>query len=113
MPKMRGDELPAEPARRESRLRKIREAKAALEAEAREKAEEEAADARRRLAEREEIREGAGSEVRRPSPARPGPRDGHSPPESPEELHRSRLPYHGGRSHQILRPGLQRPCRRG
>jgi transposase len=34
----RGDELPAELARRESRLKKIREAKAALEAEAREQA---------------------------------------------------------------------------
>ena len=36
----RGDELPEELAFRESRLRKIREAKAALEAEAREAAEE-------------------------------------------------------------------------
>jgi hypothetical protein len=35
---VRGDEVPAELARRESRLRKIREAKAALEAEAKEKA---------------------------------------------------------------------------
>jgi hypothetical protein len=34
----RGDELPAELARRESRLKKIREARAALEAEARERA---------------------------------------------------------------------------
>ena len=51
--KLRGDELPAELARRESRLRKIREAKAALEAEAREQAEDEAADVRRRSAERE------------------------------------------------------------
>ena len=34
----RGDELPAELARRESRLQKIQEAKAALEAEAREQA---------------------------------------------------------------------------
>jgi transposase len=37
-PDRRGDELPAELARRESRLKKIREAKAALEAEAREQA---------------------------------------------------------------------------
>src|SRR5204863_491725 len=37
-PDRRGDELPAELARRESRLQKIREAKAALEAEAREQA---------------------------------------------------------------------------
>ena len=40
----RGDELPAELARRETRLKKIREAKAALEAEAREKAIEEGRD---------------------------------------------------------------------
>jgi transposase len=37
-PDRRGDELPAELARRESRLQKIREARAALEAEAREQA---------------------------------------------------------------------------
>ncbi len=37
-PDRRGDELPAELARRESRLKKIQEAKAALEAEAREEA---------------------------------------------------------------------------
>ncbi len=40
----RGDELPEELARRQSRLRKIREAKAALEAEAREQARAEAAE---------------------------------------------------------------------
>jgi transposase/IS5 family transposase len=40
----RGDELPEELARRETRLKKIREAKAALEAEAREKAVEEGQD---------------------------------------------------------------------
>ena len=39
-PDRRGDELPAELARRESRLQKIREAKAALEAEAREQAQQ-------------------------------------------------------------------------
>jgi hypothetical protein len=48
----RGDELPAELARRETRLRKIREAKAALEAEARARAEQAAAEAREKLAER-------------------------------------------------------------
>src|ERR1035437_9550235 len=42
----RGDELPAELARRETRLRKIREAKAALEAAARTKAEQAAEQAR-------------------------------------------------------------------
>jgi transposase len=48
----RGDELPQELARRESRLRKIREAKAALEAAARIKAEQAAEQAREKLAER-------------------------------------------------------------
>ena len=43
-PDSRADELPAELAHRESRLRKIREAKAALEAEARKKAEAEGKD---------------------------------------------------------------------
>jgi len=48
----RGDELPAELARRESRLKKIREAKAALEAEARAEAEAKARAAEEKLAER-------------------------------------------------------------
>jgi transposase len=50
---VRGDELPAELARRESRLRKIHEAKASLEAEARERAESEAQAARAKIAEAE------------------------------------------------------------
>jgi transposase len=49
----RGDELPAELARRESRLAKIRAAKAALEAEAQTQAAEAAAAAQAKLAERE------------------------------------------------------------
>jgi transposase len=63
----RGDELPAELARRESRLVKIREAKAALEAEAREAAEDQArAKARERgedeaTAERRASEAGAGA----------------------------------------------------
>jgi transposase len=48
----RVDELPAELRRRESRLKKIREAKAALEAEAKAKAEAQAAEAEAKLAER-------------------------------------------------------------
>jgi len=48
----RGDELPQELARRESRLRKIREAKAALEAAARLEAERAAEQAREKLVER-------------------------------------------------------------
>jgi len=49
----RGDELPAELARRESRLKKIQEAKAALEAEAREAARQKQAEVEARLKERE------------------------------------------------------------
>ncbi len=48
----RGDELPEELARRESRLKKIREAKAELEREAKEKAERQRAEAEAKIAER-------------------------------------------------------------
>jgi transposase len=49
----RGDELPKELQRREGRLRKIREAKAALEQEARDKARTKAAEAEQQRVERE------------------------------------------------------------
>ena len=49
-----GDELPEELARRESRLKKIRAAKAELEQEAKEKAEKQRAEAEARIAERRE-----------------------------------------------------------
>ena len=49
-----GDELPAELARRESRLKKIREAKAELEQEAKENAEKERAEAEAKIAQRRE-----------------------------------------------------------
>jgi hypothetical protein len=55
----RGDELPEELARRESRLKKIARARAELEQEAREKAERERAEAEARLAERCAIAEPA------------------------------------------------------
>ncbi len=60
---VRGDELPAELARRESRLQKIREAKAALEAEAKEKAAVAAAAAEAKLAERKRREEETGKKV--------------------------------------------------
>ena len=50
----RGDELPEELARRESRLKKIREAKAALEQEAKAKAERQRAEAEAKIAEQRE-----------------------------------------------------------
>jgi transposase len=60
-PGKRGDELPAELARRASRLKKIREAKAALEAEAQARAAAAEEEARAQLAERQKIEEETGS----------------------------------------------------
>jgi len=78
----RGDELPAELAIRESRLKKIQEAKAALELEARQKCEREAKAAKRAVEKREkEERErgkkygGRPTEVPDPDEAKPGPKD--------------------------------------
>jgi len=59
----RGDELPAELARRESRLQKIREAKAALEAEAKEKAKAVAAVAQAKIAARKKREEETGKKT--------------------------------------------------
>ncbi|MGI9067096.1 MAG: IS1182 family transposase [Pyrinomonadaceae bacterium] len=60
---VRGDELPAELARRESRLRKIREAKASLEAEAKEQAKAAAAAVEGKLAERKQREEETGKKT--------------------------------------------------
>src|SRR5205807_7558784 len=68
----RGDELPAELARRETRRAKIREAQAALEREARERAEEEQARVAARLKEREQ------------QEAQRGRKFGGRPPEAPD-----------------------------
>ena len=62
--KRRGDELPDELSRRESRLQKIREARQALEEEAREKSEHERAEAEKKLAEREEEEKRTGKKKR-------------------------------------------------
>jgi transposase len=69
----RGDELPEELQRRESRLQKIREAKAALEAEAREKAEQERVEVEQKLAEREEEERRTGKKKRGRKPQAPDP----------------------------------------
>jgi hypothetical protein len=61
---VRGDELPAELARRESRLRKIREAKASLEAEAKEQAQAAAAAVEAKLAARKQREEETGKKTR-------------------------------------------------
>jgi transposase len=76
----RGDELPAELARRESRLKKIAEAKAALEQEARERAEAARKAAEEKLEERRKKEEERGKkfagrppQVPNPEQARPEP----------------------------------------
>jgi transposase len=65
---VRGDELPAELARRESRLRKIREAKASLEAEAKEQAQAATAAVEAKLAERKQREEETGKKTRGRAP---------------------------------------------
>jgi hypothetical protein len=69
----RGDELPAELARRETRLRKIRAAKAALEAEARAQAEQAAEQAREKLAQRARREAETGKKVGGRPPQVPDP----------------------------------------
>jgi transposase len=69
----RGDELPEELARRESRLKKIAQAKAELEREARERAEQERAEAEAKLAERRAEEERTGKKQRGREPQVPDP----------------------------------------
>jgi transposase len=69
----RGNELPAELARRESRLAKIRDAKAALEAEAKGEAAEAAAAAQAKLAARERQTRETGRKPKGPTPTVPDP----------------------------------------
>jgi transposase len=69
----RGDELPDELSRRESRLQKIQEAKAALEKAACEKAEQERAATEQKLAEREEQEQRTGKKKRGRKPEAPDP----------------------------------------
>lgn len=73
-PGRRGDELPEELRRRETRLAKIRAAKAALEQEARERAEHAKADAEARAAAREQRPGGRkGHRIQIPDPAQAQP----------------------------------------
>ena len=69
----RGDELPKELARRESRLKKIAQAKAELEQEAREKVERERAEAEAKLAARREQEEQTGKKMGGREPHVPDP----------------------------------------
>ena len=69
----RGDELPEELARRESRLKKIRAAKAELEREAKEKAERQRAEAEAKIAERREEEARTGKKAGGHDPQVPDP----------------------------------------
>ena len=69
----RGDELPDELARRESRLKKIAQAKAELEQEAREKVERERAAAEAKVAERRDEEQRTGKKKRGREPHVPDP----------------------------------------
>ena len=69
----RGDELPDELARRESRLAKLQKAKAELEQEARQKAEVQRAEAEAKLAERRAQEEQTGKKPRGREPQLPAP----------------------------------------
>jgi len=71
----RGDELPEELKRRESRLAKIREAKAALEQEAKAKAEAKAAEVAEKLAERERQQAETGHKPSGREPKAPDPEE--------------------------------------
>jgi len=72
-PGRRGDELPAELAQRETRLKKIRQAKRALEQEAQARAEQQAEAARARIAERQRQEQQTGQKAKGPSPQVPDP----------------------------------------
>ncbi len=78
----RGDELPKELARRESRLAKIREAKAALEREAREEAEKKKAEVEAQLREREKQEQERGRKLGGRSPQVPDPEQAKPKPEA-------------------------------
>ena len=70
----RGDELPQELARRETRLRKIQEAKERLEAEAKERASDKAAEVRAELERRAKNEIATGKKIGGPTPKTPDPR---------------------------------------
>ena len=78
----RGDELPAELARREKRLEKIREAKAALEQEAREAAEKKQAEVEAQLREREKQERERGRKMGGRPPQAPDPEQAQPEPKA-------------------------------
>ena len=78
----RGDELPEELARRESRLKRIREAQAALQAEAKEAAQQKQAEVEARLKEREKQEEERGRKFGGRPPQAPPPEEAKPEPKA-------------------------------
>jgi len=78
----RGDELPKEVARRESRLEKIREAKAALEQEAKEAAEKKQAEVAAQLKERKKQERERGRKFGGRPPQAPDPEEAKPEPQA-------------------------------
>ena len=78
----RGDELPTELQRKDSRLQKIRAAKAALEHEAKERAKAEAAEAQRKLDERAAKEAETGKKTAGRAPQVPNPEDAKPDPKA-------------------------------
>jgi transposase len=109
-PGERGDELPAELARREVRLAKIREAKAALEQEARDRAAQQRAEADAKIAARAEPVAQTGKPVSGRGARGAGPGHRHAGTQGPAQLHGPRKSHHAGWGQQRqFHPSVQRP----
>ncbi len=100
----RGDELPAELARRESRLKKIAEAKAALEQEARERAEAARKAAEEKLEERRKKEEESGKKLGGRPPQAPDPEQARPEPKAQRNFTdpESRIMPDGGRKGSFM-----------
>jgi hypothetical protein len=102
-----GDELPAELRRRESRLQKIAEAKAALEAEAKQKAAERKAAAEAKIAERREQAARTGKKPGGRDPQVPDPEQAVPEKTAQRNFTDAEEPDHAGRRAQgQLRAGV-------
>ncbi len=108
----RGDDLTGEMARTEGRLKKIAEAKTALEQEARGRAGAAKKAAESKLEDRLR-RTGSRQEVGRAAPSGTGPGTGPAGASGATQLHRSGKADHAGRRTQRLHAGLQCADRSG
>ena len=110
----RGDELPLELSRRETRLAKLQNAKAELEQEARQKAEGQRTAAERQTGRAARTARADGQEDARLRSQGCGPGTGSTQSRCAAQLHRSREPDHARRRQQgQLCSGLQRANRGG